>query len=404
MPKHPSSGKYAIVGLGVIAGQQPDNPSAWSRRRRHASPSRMPVSRRKDIVGAIDLRRIRRRRRPRQPMSTPITRVLGLNNNFYFICGRGGALGGPRHRDRGHVVPRPRHRRLRLPHGRGDRLVAGAGSRASTATAAWRMRRSAAIGARRWATCARSATIAGWRRATWRSTARRAGNSAPSRSRSAPGRCLNPEAKMYGRPITIEDHQNSPLVAEPYHLLDISLVSDGAVAFILTTRGSRQGRQEEAGLCAGTGLRRGLFHAVVGEEEFHAHGGRARQGSRPSAGRHHARRHRLRAVLRLLHRRGAVPDRGLRILQEGRGRRIRGDGRDRSRRQRSRSTPAAGCCPAIISAISPGLPNPFASCAANAASARSRTVTSSSTTGHGGELVSPGMCSIHTCTLLGSQP
>jgi acetyl-CoA acetyltransferase len=25
------------------------------------------------------------------------------------------------------------------------------------------------------------------------------------------------------------------------------------------------------------------------------------------------------------------------------------------------------------------------------------------TTGHGGELVSPGMCSIHTCTLLGSQ-
>jgi acetyl-CoA acetyltransferase len=47
--------------------------------------------------------------------------------------------------------------------------------------------------------------------------------------------CKNPEAKMYGRPITIEDHQNSALVAEPYHLLDISLVSDGAIAFILTT-------------------------------------------------------------------------------------------------------------------------------------------------------------------------
>ena len=25
MPKHPSSGKYAIVGLGVVAGPQPDN-------------------------------------------------------------------------------------------------------------------------------------------------------------------------------------------------------------------------------------------------------------------------------------------------------------------------------------------------------------------------------------------
>src|SRR5580692_5017781 len=40
---------------------------------------------------------------------------------------------------------------------------------------------------------------------------------------------------MHGRPITIEDHQNSPLLAEPYRLLDISLVSDGGVAFILTT-------------------------------------------------------------------------------------------------------------------------------------------------------------------------
>src|SRR5439155_22198586 len=47
--------------------------------------------------------------------------------------------------------------------------------------------------------------------------------------------CKNPEAKMYGRPMTIEDHQNSPLVAEPYHLLDISLVSDCGIAFILTT-------------------------------------------------------------------------------------------------------------------------------------------------------------------------
>jgi acetyl-CoA acetyltransferase len=46
---------------------------------------------------------------------------------------------------------------------------------------------------------------------------------------------MNPEAKMYGRPLTIEDHQNSPLVVEPYHLLDISLISDGAVAFVLTT-------------------------------------------------------------------------------------------------------------------------------------------------------------------------
>jgi acetyl-CoA acetyltransferase len=46
---------------------------------------------------------------------------------------------------------------------------------------------------------------------------------------------MNPEAYMHGRPMTIEDYLNSPFIVEPYHLLDISLVSDGAVSFILTT-------------------------------------------------------------------------------------------------------------------------------------------------------------------------
>ena len=47
--------------------------------------------------------------------------------------------------------------------------------------------------------------------------------------------CLNPHAFMYGKPITIEDHQNSPIVVWPYHLLDICLISDGGTAFIVTT-------------------------------------------------------------------------------------------------------------------------------------------------------------------------
>ncbi len=47
--------------------------------------------------------------------------------------------------------------------------------------------------------------------------------------------CLNPAATMYGRPITVEDHQKSPLVVWPYHLLDICLQSDGGLALIVTT-------------------------------------------------------------------------------------------------------------------------------------------------------------------------
>jgi acetyl-CoA acetyltransferase len=46
---------------------------------------------------------------------------------------------------------------------------------------------------------------------------------------------MNPRAHFCGRPITLEDHQASPLVVYPYHLLDICLVSDGAVSVVMTT-------------------------------------------------------------------------------------------------------------------------------------------------------------------------
>jgi len=47
--------------------------------------------------------------------------------------------------------------------------------------------------------------------------------------------CLNPEATMYGSPITLDDYMHSPMVVEPYRLLDICQQSDGALAFVVTT-------------------------------------------------------------------------------------------------------------------------------------------------------------------------
>ena len=44
---------------------------------------------------------------------------------------------------------------------------------------------------------------------------------------------LNPAAQMR-KPITIEDHQNSKMIADPFRLLDCSLISDGAAALIVT--------------------------------------------------------------------------------------------------------------------------------------------------------------------------
>ena len=93
MPKHPSSGKYAIVGLGVVAGQQPDR----SERMIAAEAARLAIEdaglTRKDITGAIDLRRSGGGG-DRASYSDAFTRVLGLSNNYYYINGRGGALAG----------------------------------------------------------------------------------------------------------------------------------------------------------------------------------------------------------------------------------------------------------------------------------------------------------------------
>jgi len=45
----------------------------------------------------------------------------------------------------------------------------------------------------------------------------------------------NPDAWFYGKPITLEDHQASRMIADPLHLLDCCQESDGAVALVVTS-------------------------------------------------------------------------------------------------------------------------------------------------------------------------
>ena len=47
----------------------------------------------------------------------------------------------------------------------------------------------------------------------------------------------NPDAWFYGKPITLEDHQASRMIADPLHLLDCCQESDGAVAIVVTSAG-----------------------------------------------------------------------------------------------------------------------------------------------------------------------
>lgn len=45
----------------------------------------------------------------------------------------------------------------------------------------------------------------------------------------------NPRAVMYGRPLTMEDHQSSRMIADPYRLYDCCQESDGACALVVTS-------------------------------------------------------------------------------------------------------------------------------------------------------------------------
>jgi acetyl-CoA acetyltransferase len=46
----------------------------------------------------------------------------------------------------------------------------------------------------------------------------------------------NPDALMYGKPMTIDDHQNSRMISDPLRLLDCCLETDGGAAVVITTR------------------------------------------------------------------------------------------------------------------------------------------------------------------------
>ena len=55
---------------------------------------------------------------------------------------------------------------------------------------------------------------------------------------------LNKNAMMRGKPITIEDHQKSRMIADPFRLLDCCLESDGAAAVVVTpAKRARDGKK-----------------------------------------------------------------------------------------------------------------------------------------------------------------
>lgn len=64
---------------------------------------------------------------------------------------------------------------------------------------------------------------------------------------------VNPRAIFYGRPMTMEDYWNSPMLCDPFRMHDTCLENDGSVALIVTTpERAKDLRQKPAYVVAAT--------------------------------------------------------------------------------------------------------------------------------------------------------
>jgi acetyl-CoA acetyltransferase len=232
------SRKFAIVGLGVINGRG----LAQSARTLQAEAARRAIAdaglNKSDIDGAINAQGVGGAMPGGGGWTDSYSRVLGLPAKFYWSMARGGTgsliglLAATRALDAGianYVViacgdagwsdshgklaakSPGRGRAGRGNYGLGNELLGFSGAATAGGLHAF---------------------FASRHMHEYGTTSEQFGAVAVSCRQWA---CLNPQAQMYGRPITVEDHQNSPLIVEPYHLLDCCLDSDAGVAIVVTT-------------------------------------------------------------------------------------------------------------------------------------------------------------------------
>lgn len=222
----------AIVGLGLITGPQPGR----SVRILEAEAARLAIEdaglERGLINGAIQLRRTGGGGE-RAVLSDAFPRVLGLPANFYYTIGRGGCLAGLG------VATALSF----LDLGIADYVVLAGGVDDHSRTR--QTRDKGLVGMQHmekegyWGrpfgdlrAPSHHSFFAARHMHEFGTTSRQLGSISVQQREWAQG---NERAHFHGRRITIEDHQGSPLVVEPYHLLDICLVSDGAVAVVMTS-------------------------------------------------------------------------------------------------------------------------------------------------------------------------
>ena len=340
-----------VAGLGeIVHSARPGTSQRTGRAsaaRRAESPT--PACRLKDIDGGIDLRRTGGGGDLAELVDAYYARPR-RSGAFYFAVGRGGALAGSA------LAVATASSTAASP----NMSVVGAvtdWSQAQETQARWpprrRTRKRRATGARRSATCARPATTA-WmaarHMAVYGTTSRQLGAISVAERAWA---CKNPEAKMYGRPMTIEDHQNSPWRR--------GALSPARCQPRLATAASRSCSPPRIGprtapssrsTCWARASARSSAELWWEKKNFTHMAVAPREGAGV----------RRRPALALedidcaqfydcFTAEVLLPARGLRLLREGRGRPVRRVRRHRPRRHDSGRSPAAACSPAITWAI-----------------------------------------------------
>ncbi|MDE3113400.1 MAG: thiolase family protein [Chloroflexota bacterium] len=226
---HAFSGKYAIAGMAFLAGRFPGKTA----RTLEVEAVRLAIEdaglRREDVDAAINTR-IESGSGESRGWTDSYARILGLPAKTYFTVQRGGIMT--------HLAILAATQLLELGIATYVAVGYGATDWSDTRGAGERRQRHRERDGL-WgrphgdlAAASHHSFFASRHMHEFGTTSDQLGMVAVSHRRWA---CLNPRAQMYGRPLTLDDYRASPFFVEPYRKLDLCLQSDSGAAFVITT-------------------------------------------------------------------------------------------------------------------------------------------------------------------------
>lgn len=234
----PTKDRYAIIGLGMIVGPNDQYEPGQTQRALETEAARLAIIDagldRADIDGYVQVHGGPRSGRGMAVFTDAPPRLLGLSTNFYYRCGRGGGWGthgivtAMGFLDSGIanyiVVAGSRDDWSRMQKARGQGYFGQVRQARPMGTFADPLGATNAIS---------NHSMFATRHMHKYGTKQEHFGSIAVQIRKWANK--NPLARMYKKEMTLDDYMSSPVHVWPYHLPDMAVTTDGAIAFILTT-------------------------------------------------------------------------------------------------------------------------------------------------------------------------